>query len=228
MRRRGLRRLDEAESSEELERRYDERAPTYDSDLEASGYKLPALIGELLVKRVDNLKAHILDAGAGTGLSGEYLKQGGYKNLHAIDISRGMLAEAKRKKIYRKLEQMALGEELSFPNDYFDAILSVDTIGQAPPESFDELIRVTKSLGLIVFSLRADFYKQPRFSRKLKALEKAGKWRLIEKTAPLLTLSGQSPEVYSYGFVYEVLSGTVPVTKSRPRRSFKLAWGISP
>ena len=100
---------------------------------------------------------------------------------------------------------MVLGETLDFPDSYFDAVLSVGTIGHAPPESVDELIRITRPSGFIAFSLRAAFYNEPRFYGKLGSLEEAGKWRLTEKTDPILALPGEAPDVYHYGFVYEVL-----------------------
>ena len=73
-------------------------------------------------------------------------------------MSKGMLAEAKRKGIYYKLDRMVLGETLDFPDNYFEAAVSAGTIGHAPAESFDELIRITKSAGFKVFSLRTSFY----------------------------------------------------------------------
>ena len=206
MERRSLEWIDGAQSREEFQKRYDEWASTYDKDLEESwDYRLPAFIGDLFMEYVKNRDARILDAGAGTGLSGEYLYQNGYKNLFGMDISKRMLDEAERKSIYQRLDQMVLGETLDFPDSYFDAVLSVGTIGHAPPESVDELIRITRPSGFIAFSLRAAFYNEPRFYGKLGSLEEAGKWRLTEKTDPILALPGEAPDVYHYGFVYEVL-----------------------
>ena len=198
--------IDGAKSREEFEQRYDEWGSTYDRDLiEDWDYKLPAFIGDLLMKYVKNRDARILDAGAGTGLGGEYLYQNSYNNLFAVDMSKGMLNEAKRKGIYHRLDQMVLGEKLDYDNHYFDAVLSVGTIGYAPPESFDELIRITKSSGFIVFSLRTTFYNEPRFQKKFKSLEEAGQWRHIEGTDPFLGSPGEADDVYQYGLVYEVL-----------------------
>jgi len=198
--------IDGAKSREEFEERYDEWGSTYDRDLmEDWDYKLPAFIGDLLMKYVKNHDARILDAGAGTGLGGEYLHQNSYKNLFGIDMSQGMLDEAKRKGIYRSLDRMVLSEKLDYPSNYFDAVLSVGTIGHAPPESFDELIRITKSSGFIVFSLRTTHDDEPQWYRKLQSLEEAGKWRLVEKTDPILGLPGETADVYHYGLVYEVL-----------------------
>jgi len=198
--------IDGAQSREEFEERYNEWGSTYDKDLiEDWDYKLPAFIGDLLMKYVKNHDARILDAGAGTGLGGEYVSQNGYHNLFATDMSQGMLDEAEHKGIYHRLDRMVLGEKLDYPSNHFDAVLSVGTIGHAPPESFDELIRITKSSGFIVFSLRTTHDDEPQWYRKLQSLEEAGKWRLVEKTDPILGLPGETADVYHYGLVYEVL-----------------------
>lgn len=198
----------EAKTKEQLQRRYDEWAETYDRELrEDWGYNAPEEMGKLFIKYVDSRDATILDAGAGTGLGGESLKNNGYNNLFGIDMSEGMLEKARRKGIYQRLDQMLLGERLDYPDNYFDAVLSVGTIGRqhAPPESFDELIRIAKPRGLIVFSLASESYDEPRFYKKLQSLEEFGKWRLVERTEPFLSLPGESLDVFTYGFVYEVL-----------------------
>ena len=205
MERRSLEWIDAAKSREEFEERYDGWGSTYDKDLMGDwGYIMPAFIGDLFMKYVQNCQANILDAGAGTGLSGEYINRQGYNNLFGIDMSGGMLAEAERKGIYRGLKRMILGETLDFPDNHFDAVLSVGTIGHAPPESFDELIRVTKPSGFIVFSLRVAFYDEPRFHEKQQSLQDAGKWKLVERTDPVQGIPGETTNYY-YGFVYEVL-----------------------
>ena len=46
---------------------------------------------------------HILDLGAGTGLCGEVLRNAGFENVDALDISSEMLEEARKKNIYKNL-----------------------------------------------------------------------------------------------------------------------------
>lgn len=197
--------IDSSESREEFEERYDEWASAYDKDLtEKWDYKLPAFIGDLFMKYVTNHQANILDAGAGTGLSGEYIVDKGYTNLSAIDMSQGMLDEAKSKNIYKSIDRMVLGEKLDFPDNHYDAVLSVGTMGHAPPESFDELVRITKPSGFIVFSLRVQFYIKPIFHQKLQSLQELAKWRQVERTDPIQGLPGESDNYY-YGFVFQVL-----------------------
>jgi predicted TPR repeat methyltransferase len=193
-----------AKTKEESEERYDEWASKYDEDLTGDWeYKLPTVIGDLFARYVPDHHARILDAGVGTGLGGEYVIGKGYQDLFGIDMSRGMLKEAERKGIYRGLERAVLGEPLGFPDNHFDAVLSVGTIGTAPPESFDELIRVVKPGGFIVFSLRKDWYEEPRFHERQQSLVDSGKWELVEQTEPILGLPGESADTFYYGFVYK-------------------------
>jgi len=197
--------LYQAKSREELEERYNEWASAYDKDLLGDWeYKLPAIVGDLFMKYVKDRDAMILDAGAGTGLGAQYIANNGYKNLYGIDMSDGMLEEARQKGIYQKLERMVLGEKLDFPDDHFDAILSVGTIDHVPPESFDELLRITKPSGFMVFNMRAVNY-EAQFRGKLDSLEEAGKWKLLEMTEPFLGLPGEDSERFYIGFVYRVL-----------------------
>ena len=69
--------------------------------------------------------ARILDAGSGMGLVGALLAEGGYQNLIAMDLSNGMLDEARKKNVYKEFRQMVMGETLAFDTDAFDPVLSV-------------------------------------------------------------------------------------------------------
>ena len=96
-------------NDKELEDRYDQWAADYDSDLSQEfDWKAPQNAAAVFAKHVD-VGAHILDAGAGTGLVGECLAEIGYKDMVAMDLSQGMLEEAKSKNVYKALDQMALG-----------------------------------------------------------------------------------------------------------------------
>ena len=66
-------------------------------------------------------------------------------------MSSGMLQVADAKGVYGALHQMVMGEPLAFENDRYDAILGVGvlTLGHAPANSLDELVRVTKPGGCI-------------------------------------------------------------------------------
>lgn len=195
-----------APDREELEKRYDAWAGDYDHDLnESFGYIGPRLGAEYFARHVP-LKAHVLDAGAGTGLVGVELAALGYKRIDGIDMSQGMLDIARAKGVYGELRQMVLGERLAYPDDHFDAVVSVGvlTLGHAPASSLDELVRIVKSGGYVVFSLRPDIYEQKGFKEKQSELESSGLWKLVEVSQEVKIMPKGEPEVSHQVWVYQV------------------------
>lgn len=194
-----------AESAQELAERYDQWSKEYDQDLPSENYLCPALTVETLSKYVAN-DARILDAGAGTGLVGKCLHQFGYRSIDAMDLSLGMLEEARKKNVYQSLHQGILGELLGFSDDTFDAVVSVGTftIGHAPSSGFDELIRITKPGGYIIFTIRPDYYEESDFKDKLPALEADGQWQLVERGEPFQNHPETEPDIYLQIWTYRV------------------------
>ena len=193
-------------NNQELAERYDQWAKDYEASIETDlGYRGPQLIAKYFAKYVPK-EARILDAGAGTGLMGEVLVKLGYRDLGAIDLSRDMLEEARRKKVYRELRQMIMGEPLDFATDSFDAVVSVAVfvVGHAPASSLDELVRITRSGGYIVFTLHLDAYENCGFKEKQAALEAEGKWKLVEESEPYRLSTVLEPATYHQVWVYQV------------------------
>ncbi|SMC24980.1 Methyltransferase domain-containing protein [Desulfacinum hydrothermale DSM 13146] len=185
-----------SKDNDELRRRYDQWADGYDQDLlEVHGYRGPEKAVAQLTQFVSDSDALILDAGCGTGLVGELLCEKGYKNLVGIDLSEGMLRVASQKSVYKTLQTMTLGEPLAFPDRYFDAVISVGvfTQGHAPPKAFDELVRITRPNGTIVFTLRCHTYTNCGFQEKFQALEQAGRWTLEGASTPFPSTPGSDP-----------------------------------
>merc|ERR1712194_161643 len=73
--------------------------------------------------------------------------------------------------------------------------------GQAPPSSFDEFLRVMKTGGLAIFSVRCHYYDGSEGAEhrvRLEELEANGSWVCVSKTeVPYLP----KDEVYAYIFV---------------------------
>ena len=127
--------------------------------------------------------------------------------MAAMDLSEGMLEEARKKNVYREFHRMVMGETLDFLTDSFDAVISIGvlTLGHAPASSFDELIRITRPGGCIVFSLRPDVYEGGGFKEKMTELENAGKWELVEESEKKQVLPKGEPDVYHQVWVYKVI-----------------------
>lgn len=195
-----------ARNSQELAQRYDFWAPDYDQELEeVFGYAAPQKAAEMLAKHAPR-DARILDAGAGTGLVGQALHRLGYPRLVGLDASQGMLSKAGEKDVYQTLCRMDLGDPLPFPDACFAAVISIGvfTYGHADASSFDELIRVTKPGGHIVFSLRPDFYEESGFEAKLSSLEATGKWECTEVSREFRCFLKDDSDVLIKLWVYKV------------------------
>ncbi len=195
-----------AESSQEIVEIYANWAEDYERRILSYGYSTPAVAAGFFGRYVDPREGTVLDAGAGSGIMGPILAPLGYKDLVGIDISPDMLELARKKGVYKELRQMELGRQLDFPTDAFSAVVStgVFAAGHAPPESFEELIRTTKSGGHMIFSVRTDVYEDGGFKDKQEALEREGKWQLVEATAPFSHLRFEDPELKVRVFVYQV------------------------
>lgn len=195
-----------AQSKEELEARYDVWANSYDHDLvDVFGRDVGEPFVEMLIKHTSP-EARLLDVGAGTGLVGVYLQQLGYQNLVAMDMSAGMLVEAEKTSAYESVHRMILGEPLNFADNLFDVCFAsgVFTYGHAPSSAFDELIRITKPGGLILFTLQPRFYEISDFKKKQSTLEAEGFWTLVEKGVPYQALPKGEPDVYLQGWCYQI------------------------
>ena len=196
-----------ASTVDEQEQAYDNWAENYERDLFTMGYRLPGIIASVFSRFISPETGPILDAGCGGGVQTEPLALLGYNNITGIDLSEGMLEIAKQKNLYRELRQMTLGEHLDFQDNAFSAVISAGTItpGHAPPETFDELIRVTKQQALIVFSLRVDDDQEPAYPAYIKKLETAGRWRNVFSTPDFHTMPYGEPTVRNCVHVYQVL-----------------------
>lgn len=195
-----------SENNRQLEERYDEWAEEYDDDLaDDFGYAMPRMAAETFARFVPE-DAKILDAGAGTGLVGVELSRLGYSDIEAMDMSNGMLQVAGAKGVYGALHQMVMGEPLGFENDRYDAIIGVGvlTLGHAPANSLDELVRVTKRGGHIAFTLRPDVYEQNGFRERQEQLVSEGKWELAEVTEEFHGMPKGEPDVLFQVWVYKV------------------------
>ena len=148
----------------------------------------------------------VLDVGAGTGLLGAALAAAGFARLDGLDLSPAMLEEAARKGVYRDLREGTLGEPLAYESASYDGVVAagVLTTGHAPAGCLDELVRITRPGGHVVFTLRTD-QAPPGFDEKLAELEQARRWELVERGEEFQAMPVGEPEVLVRVFAYRVL-----------------------
>lgn len=174
----------QAQSLEEVANVYHEWAQQYDRDLmEHWGYQAPQQSVALLLHHLTATEATILDAGCGTGLVGQLLKQAGRKHLIGIDYSEAMLAEAAAKGCYQTLQQADLNQPLAMPTNQVDAVICVGTftLGHVQPEALRELVRVTRPGGFVCFTVRQEFWEQVNFARMLNQLKQESRVSVLEQ-----------------------------------------------
>ena len=164
---------------------YDEWAHTYDDDLAAFGYQAPQWVAEQIAAVVDDRQAQILDAGCGTGLTGQELKALGYTRLTGIDVSTSSLEIARTKGCYANVQRQNMDQALAFADNSFDAITCVGMLAYIKHSQalMAEFCRVVRPGGFVVFTQSDDFYLDA-FTAALEHLVDNGSWTLHAHTGP--------------------------------------------
>ena len=173
----------DADTPEEMLHAYGGWAEDYDHDtVNGMGYVGPTLSVEQLDAYMDSKKARVLDAGCGTGLVGEIMKDQGYSRVDALDLSREMIAEAEKKNVYSNVFRADLSKRLDIDDNSYDAVICVGTFTYAHvgPEAFKEMVRVTKPEGHIFFTIRDGAYQAYNYRETMVELEADKTWELLE------------------------------------------------
>lgn len=151
----------EASDSESVKAVYADWADRYDNDLNGYGYVAPQTGVALLQQVLSERHRTILDAGCGTGKVGALLGEAGYTNVYGSDFSPQMLDIAARRGCYIGLENMDFCQPLPCSDNVFDALISIGVYSSRFGAAFvDELIRVVKPAGYVVFTFRPQYFDQ--------------------------------------------------------------------
>jgi predicted TPR repeat methyltransferase len=112
-----------------IEKTFDSFAFSFDSKLAKLSYRAPALVTEMLKRShaAPSKSLDILDAGCGTGLCGALLAPYA-RRLVGVDLSEGMLAQARQRRVYDDIVKCELTAYLADCNQTFDLIVSADTL----------------------------------------------------------------------------------------------------
>lgn len=133
---------------------FDAYAERFDEHLAALGYSAPASVAQRLAGLLPEGAGTVVDLGCGTGLVGQAL--GGFaRHLVGVDLSSGMLAEARTRQCYDQLERCELTAFLRDHPGEFDAIVSADTliyIGDLRPV-FAAASAALRGPGVLVFTV---------------------------------------------------------------------------
>jgi len=158
---------------------YDEWARDYDTTLAQWRYEAPAQAASRLRAFLDP-DAAVLDAGCGTGLSGEALANAGFTVIDGIDVSQRSLDTAAERGVYRSLRQVDM-QKLPLPieDDSYDGLVCVGVLTYLPDSegTLREFCRIVSPGGRMVLTHRTDIFAERDFPAVLRKLEEQ---RLIE------------------------------------------------
>ncbi|MHC4471150.1 MAG: class I SAM-dependent DNA methyltransferase, partial [Planctomycetota bacterium] len=141
---------------EYVRQEFDGFARGYDRRLERLVYRGPELV--LAAVRESSLGSRddltVLDAGCGTGLCGPRLRPFA-RRLVGVDLSEGMLGEARGRGSYDELVAAELTEHLRGSPAAYDAIVAADTFNYFGPleELFAAAALALRPSGVMVFTL---------------------------------------------------------------------------
>ncbi|XP_067656623.1 methyltransferase-like protein 27 [Haliotis asinina] len=181
----------------------------YDQDLCQERYQGPVIVANVLAEHFKDkiTGAKILDVAAGTGSVGKELQDRGFKHLDALEPAAGMLEQARKKNIYTNFcSEILDSKRLSIEDDKYDCCVISGGMGegQIPCHGLYELIRVTKSGGLICIVMREEYLTSVKeYHNRLEPLMKK-----LEEDGTLKQLSRVVVPRYSFdnnGVVYKLL-----------------------
>jgi|AntDeeMinimDraft_5_1070356.scaffolds.fasta_scaffold04294_4 predicted TPR repeat methyltransferase len=183
-------------STDDIGAYYDRWAEAYDRDLAAFGYRAPQWVADRIAAAGVARHAPILDAGCGTGLTGQALHALGYGHITGADISSDSLTNARAKNCYEALCRQDLDQPLAFEDNAFDAIVCVGTLTyvKTPYDLMASFCRIGRPGALVVFTQRDDCYDDA-FAAVLDKLVQSGHWTCRAHTGPHAYL----PEHPEYG-----------------------------
>ncbi len=112
-----------------VQKTFDSFAASFESKLERLSYRAPSLVAAMVeASGIEPLKQlDVLDAGCGTGLCGPLVAPYA-RRLVGIDLSAGMLEQARQKNVYDTVERAELTGYLRDHREAFDMIVSADTL----------------------------------------------------------------------------------------------------
>ena len=134
---------------------FDQYSERFDEHLQDLEYRAPAVLGAILSDSVETGRKFetVLDLGCGTGSVGRAFRDRA-ECLHGVDLSPGMIVEARKKGIYDRLEVSGIEEFLATTETGYDLFLAADVfiyIGDLAP-IFESVRKAANARAYFVFS----------------------------------------------------------------------------
>ena len=197
--------LHELKTTKEVMNYYDEWSKNnkYNQDMSDWEYSGPKETSEILTKYQKIKDIKIYDAGCGSGLVGLELKKYGFNYFDGADLSKQLLNQVP-KNLYNELEQVDLNKSISKKDNFYDVVMCVGTFtfAHVKADALDEFVRITKTNGLICFTINEAIYINHGFKNKIDNLTNNNK---IEKVKFFKSNYLASKKVNAWLGLYKVL-----------------------
>lgn len=171
-------RLGPGDSSRDI---YNDWSQDYDTHLlDDFGYISPAVAAQTLAQQVQARDISIVDYGCGTGLVGMALRAEAFEVVDGIDISVGMLEQARAKGAYRSLICGDLTLRTALADEVYDVAICVGSMGagHVGAEHIPELLRAVKPGGLFIITINSMHFEPEGFERAIRQMEEQGLWQI--------------------------------------------------
>ncbi|XP_067660768.1 methyltransferase-like protein 27 [Haliotis asinina] len=142
---------DEETSRDEIINRFSRNSQHYERVMAAMNNNCARMTAQTTAELFPSNRndVYILDVAAGTGLCAEQLYSHGFRKMDALEPSKQMLDEARKKDLYGRYIVDVLGENtLQIGNDTYDAVtisgMSTMVLKKLPVNAMEQLIRIVK------------------------------------------------------------------------------------
>jgi SAM-dependent methyltransferase len=172
--------LEQDDSSRDV---YDDWSQYYDDHLLTEfGYISPDVAAAELARHLQQHDLEIIDFGCGTGLVGAALREQGFVNVDGVDISTGMLEQARSKQVYRNLLCADLTARIPLDDDAYAAGLCVGSLGagHVGARHVPEMLRPIRRGGQFVLTMNGSYYQSGGFEQAFRQMQDDGLWSIIK------------------------------------------------
>lgn len=188
------------DTGEDMRQYYDDWADSYDKELSENDYRTPSRCANILAAHLSDKEASILDFACGTGISGQALKEAGFKTIDGIDISDGMLEKARAKGAYRDLFRADPDAVLDTGERQYGAVVAAGAIGPgaAPAENIDGALKSLQPGGIFVVSLNDHTLEDTQYEGRLtQAISEGWIEKIVAEDGPHLPAIGLGARVWA-------------------------------